>query len=217
MTIGAVLWALDGTLIDSEPVHIAALCDVLAQEALAVPAQLHEWLIGLSAREVHELLVGRLGLALSYPALVDRKHAAYRRRRDELRPRQGGMEIFEILAGRGIRQAIVSNSDRVLVDLNLQAVGLAVPDLVSISRNDVRCGKPDAEPYLRAAWLLGAAPSECTVVEDSPTGAASGLAAGMRLVAWPQSGDTGADAFPTGIELVDSAAALRELLYRNHP
>lgn len=217
MTLGAVLWDLDGTLIDSEPVHIAALCDVLVQEALPVPAQLHEWLIGMGAREVHELLVGRLGLALSYPALVGRKHAAYRRRSEELRARQGGVEIFEALAGSGVRQAIVSNSDRVLVDLNLHAVGLSVPDLVSISRNDVRCGKPDPEPYLRAAWLLGVAPSACTVVEDSPTGAASGLAAGMRVVVWPEPAGVGAAAFPTGTELVDSAQALGELLRRNHP
>ena len=49
-----------------------------------------------------------------------------------------------------------------------------------MSRNDVRIGKPDPEGYLRAAWLLNAAPAECLVVEDSLSGAAAGLAAGMR-------------------------------------
>lgn len=214
MTLSALLWDLDGTLIDSEPVHIAALKDVLAQAELPIPPDLHDWLIGLGARQVHQVLVERLGLALSYESLVGHKHEAYRRRCAELRPRSGSLEVFRSLARRGIRQAIVSNSDRVLVDLNLTALGLAVPDQVSISRNDVRCGKPDPEAYLRAAWLLGELSRACVVVEDSPVGAAAGLAAGMRVVVWPQAGQACPAEFPGGVLHVESADALTMLLDR---
>jgi beta-phosphoglucomutase-like phosphatase (HAD superfamily) len=61
-----------------------------------------------------------------------------------------------------------------------------VPDLVTVSRNDVRPGKPDPEAFLRAAHLLNAEPARCVVVEDSPVGAAGGLAAGMRVVCFPE-------------------------------
>lgn len=212
MTIAAVLWDLDGTLVDSEPVHTAALVDVLVHERLAVPEDLHESLLGLSARQVHQWLVERLGMALSYEDLIARKHDAYRSRRGELRPRPGSRLLYDRLARRGLRQAIVSNSDRVLVDLNLHAVGLTVPDLVSVSRNDVRCGKPDPEPYQRAAWLLGATASACIVVEDSPVGAASGLAAGMQVVVWPNPDDADAAEFPLGVTHVDTAESLAALL-----
>ncbi len=214
MTLAAVLWDLDGTLIDSEPIHIAALADVLAQAGLVIPPDLHAWLVGLSARQVHDVLFDRLGLALSYEALIEQKYAAYRRRKSDLRPRDGSMEIFQSLARRSIQQAIVSNSDRVLVDLNLDAIGLAIPDMVSVSRNDVRCGKPDAEPYLRAAWLLRATPSECVVVEDSAVGAAAGLAAGMRVIVWPHPSDKESSVFPCAVQQIGSARALAKLLDR---
>ena len=81
---------------------------------------------------------------------------------------------------------MVSNSDRMLVDASLAVAGIARPDMITVTRNDVRNGKPDAEPYLRAAWLLGVAPHECLVVEDSTPGAQAGLAAGMLVVGWPE-------------------------------
>ncbi|HVL56328.1 MAG TPA: HAD family phosphatase, partial [Burkholderiaceae bacterium] len=201
--------------VDSEPVHTEALIDVLEALRLPVPADLHESLLGLSARQVHQWLVERVGLALPFDGLIARKHAAYRRRSSQLQPRPGSRALFDLLARRGLRQAIVSNSDRVLVDLNLHAIGLAGPDVVSVSRNDVRCGKPDPEPYLRAATLVGAAASACVVVEDSPVGAASGLAAGMRVLVWPNPGDAGAADFPSGVVVVDTIEALAEALAAN--
>lgn len=80
-----------------------------------------------------------------------------------------------------------------------------------MSRNDVRQGKPDAEPYLRAAFLLGIAPVDCVVVEDSPTGAAAGIAAGMTVLAWPEP-HLGDLRFPAGVRLAgphDLLARLR--------
>ncbi len=79
----------------------------------------------------------------------------------------------------------MSNSDRAIVDVQLRLAGLSRPGLVTVSRNDVRTGKPDPEGYLRAAYLLNTAPAECLVVEDSLSGAAAGLAAGMRTAFVP--------------------------------
>ncbi len=102
-------------------------------------------------------------------------------------------------------QAVVSNSDRLVVDANLRTVGLAHAGMKTVSRNDVREGKPHAEPFLRAAWLAGVDPGRAVVVEDSFTGALAGLAAGMRTLYWPERPMPG----PAGAVLVDDVAQLR--------
>ncbi len=79
------------------------------------------------------------------------------------------------------RWAIVTSATRRLLVARLQVAGLPVPERI-ISGEMVVLGKPDAEPYLRGAALLGFAPAECVVVEDAPSGVASGVAAGCRVL-----------------------------------
>ena len=105
-------------------------------------------------------------------------------------------------------QAVVSNSDRLIVDANLRAVGIVEPGLKTVSRNDVREGKPDPEPFLRAAWLTGVDPADTFVMEDSYTGASAGLAAGMKTIFWPERPMVG----PPGALVANSAAEVRKLL-----
>jgi HAD superfamily hydrolase (TIGR01509 family) len=186
MPPSALIWDLDGTLVDSEPVHFLALTDALAQLGVAAPPELHPLMLGRSLPEVHAYCATALGLAASCEELSALKLAAYGRHAALLRPRADAVELFGRLRDRRAAQAIVSNSDRVIVDVNLRALGLVIPDLVTVSRNDVLLGKPDPEPFLRAAHLLRAAPGECVVVEDSPVGAAAGLAAGMRVICFPE-------------------------------
>jgi HAD superfamily hydrolase (TIGR01509 family) len=95
------------------------------------------------------------------------------------------LQVWRQAEAQGLAQAVVSNSDRAIVDANLREVGLTRPGQVTISRNDVRQGKPSPEGYLRAAWLLGVDPTEALVIEDSASGAAAGLAAGMKTAFVP--------------------------------
>jgi sugar-phosphatase len=78
--------------------------------------------------------------------------------------------------------AIVTSGSRDLATARLRSRGLPVPRIM-VTGEDVVNGKPDPEPYLLAAQLLGLRPDECVVVEDSPAGLASAAAAGMRSVA----------------------------------
>jgi HAD superfamily hydrolase (TIGR01509 family) len=86
------------------------------------------------------------------------------------------------LAAEGIPLAVVSNSPRRRLDSALEVSGLGRYFTVSVSADDVARPKPHPDPYLRAAELLGIAPGAVVAVEDSPTGAASAAAAGMRVV-----------------------------------
>ena len=82
----------------------------------------------------------------------------------------------------GKRVAVVTSGTRSLALARLDAAGLPAPEVL-ITAEAVRRGKPDPEPYLLAAALVGIEPAKCTVFEDAPAGVAAGKAAGMRVVA----------------------------------
>jgi HAD superfamily hydrolase (TIGR01509 family) len=183
-TVG-VLWDMDGTLIDSEPVAADALHLALAEVGISGLSGVHDWALGRAADEIYGWLVANHGLLedeISWEERKLRHHlaAAYR-----LRAFTEALEVFRVLESAGIPQAIVSNSDRMIMDCQLGSICLTRPGLVTVSRNDVRKGKPDPEGYLRAAWLLGCEPTSCCVVEDSPSGIAAGRAAGAKTFAVP--------------------------------
>ncbi len=81
------------------------------------------------------------------------------------------------------RWTIATSCTRALAELRLRAAGLTVPRNM-ITSSDVRIGKPDPEPYLKAAAKLGFAASDCIVVEDAPAGVRAGKAAGSRVIAF---------------------------------
>lgn len=186
MTPKAVFWDMDGTLIDSEPLHERSLVAALKSVGIQPPGDLHERVIGVAALPVYEMLRDEFGLSLPFNEWIVRKYDHYFKNVHTLKPRQGAVEIFKLLHERGTSQAIVSNSDRLVVNANMKALGLDWPTLKSISRNDVRNPKPDPEPYTHAAWLLGVDPADCCVVEDSWTGATAGVEAGMKTLLWVQ-------------------------------
>ncbi|TIL85864.1 MAG: HAD family phosphatase [Mesorhizobium sp.] len=205
MTPKAVFWDMDGTLVDSEPLHEAALIAALHSVGIAAPTNLHERVLGIAAWPVYEMLRDEFGLDLPFYDWIVRKYDHYLPMAETLKPRPGAMEIYNELRGLGVAQAVVSNSDRLVVDANLRMVGLFYPAMKTISRNDVREGKPHAEPFLRAAWLAGVDPADAVAVEDSVTGSTAGLAAGMKTIFWPEAPMAG----PPGAIVISSADELR--------
>lgn len=208
MTPKAVLWDMDGTLVDSEPLHTEALVGALASLGLVAPPNLHDRVLGVAAGPVYEMLKREAGLDLPFDDWILLKYEHYLPRAQALKPRPGAMEILRDLMAKGVAQAIVSNSDRLVVDANLRAVGLQFPGMKTVSRNDVRAGKPDPEPFLRGAWLCRVEPADCAVMEDSVTGATAGIAAGMKTIFWPETPLQG----PAGAHAATTADDVRALL-----
>lgn len=176
---------MDGTLLDSEPIAVKALSACLSEQGITSPIDLHESVIGRSADGVHAWLVREHGLALDFVAWEKRRHHHYMSLAGRLTGFEPSIKMWRVLEANGILQAVVSNSDRAIVDVNLRAAGLARPGLVTVSRNDLRRGKPDPEGYLRAAWLLRVDPDECVIIEDSLAGASAGIASGMMTMFVP--------------------------------
>ncbi|KUM24568.1 HAD family hydrolase [Mesorhizobium loti] len=208
MTPKAVFWDMDGTLVDSEPLHEAALVAALRSVGIAPPTDLHERVLGVAAWPVYEMLRDQFGLDLPFDDWIVRKYDHYLPMAETLKPRPGAIEVFNELRALGVEQAVVSNSDRLIVDANLAAVGLVYPGMHTVSRNDVRLGKPHAEPFLRAAYLAGVDPAAAIAVDDSHTGAMAGLAAGMKTIFWPEAPMEG----PPGAIVINSADELRKAL-----
>jgi len=206
--VRALLWDMDGTLVDSEPLHARALAGALDSRGLTTPPDLEDRTLGLSARDVYDVLRAETALDLPFDDWIRIKYRVYHRLVAGLRPFGAALACYRRMEAAGTRQAIVSNSDRIIVTANLDAVELTRPGLVSVAFNDVRAGKPAPEPYLRAAWLLDVPPEACIVLEDSATGARAGLAAGMRTCLVPHAAGRARDAAPDGAIRLESFEAL---------
>ena len=146
----AVAWDIDGTLIDSEPLHLAALVAVSARYGLDLSHEPEDRFRGRHMGDVWRALRAFYPGGLTEQRWADEIIDTYIESASSLRPMPGALETVRELHARGIPQACVSNSERRVVDANLKALGII--DLIefSISRDDVTAGKPDPEPYLEA-------------------------------------------------------------------
>ncbi|WP_051451755.1 HAD family hydrolase [Actinospica robiniae] len=181
----AVLFDMDGTLIDSEPVWFETEVALLAELGYELGPEHWPYVLGQPNEVACKYLLGVSGLPLTWQELSSRIEAAMvpiLSQGAELLP--GAKELLVELAAAGVPTALVSASPRSIVDACLGGIGA---DFFrhTVSGNDVVRSKPDPEPYLLAARLLGVAPEECVVIEDSPIGTASGVAAGCRVLSVP--------------------------------
>lgn len=180
-SIKAIAWDIDGTLIDSEPLHekvLISTCDAYGVDLSDLP---RDHFLGVHLPDVWLALEPRLAGRTTREAWLKRLVEAYVTRSGELVAFADVIGVMRMLAQQGIRQVCVSNSGRAIVDANLAAIGADAFLEFSISLDDVVQGKPDPEPYLRAAARLGLAPAEIAAVEDSPTGARAAHLAGLRV------------------------------------
>src|ERR1017187_402590 len=173
----ALLFDLDGVLIDSTPA-VARVWSRWAAEHGLDPEAVVRLAHGRPSRTtIRELLPG---------ADIDRENREVERREMEdldgvvLLP--GAREILNNLPPE--RWTIATSCTRPLAEVRLRAAGLPIPESI-VTSSDVRIGKPDPEPYLKAAAKLGFAPSDCVVVEDAPAGIRAGKGAGTRVIAFP--------------------------------
>jgi len=180
----AVIFDMDGVIVDSEPVHERAFCDVLT--ALGYGADHGIRFADYVGRS--DFVLWQDFVAKHQPAQSLEELLALKRNRviDLVRRAEpifrGLPELVEQLAARW-PLAVASGSERAVIDTVLGLKGLRRSFQVVVSASEVVNGKPAPDIFLRTASLLGVPAAECVVVEDSKPGVAAGLAAGMQVIA----------------------------------
>jgi HAD superfamily hydrolase (TIGR01509 family) len=197
--IDAVVFDLDGVLIDSEHVWDEARRDLAREHGRPWPDTATRDMMGMSSHEWSRYMHDVVGVP-DPPEQISREVV---RRLEELYRHElplvdGAVEAVQRLAGLW-PLGLASSSNRELIDLVLELSGLADHFRATVSSEEVRRGKPEPDVYLEAARRLDVSPQRCAAVEDSDAGIRSARAAGMRVLAIPN------PRYPPGDEALDLA------------
>jgi LacI family transcriptional regulator len=181
----AVVFDLDGTLIDSEPVYFQAYRTAFSAQGMELTEETYSRdFIGASNATIEEQLIASAGDDFD----AAKFRATWRRslqqilRSNPLLPLPGVVACLEALCERAIPLGIASSSDVVDIDMCLQAAGLAGYFSARSGGDEVTCGKPAPDVFLLTSQRLGVDPSICVAIEDSERGAAAADAAGMHVI-----------------------------------
>jgi HAD superfamily hydrolase (TIGR01509 family) len=188
----AVLFDMDGTLVQTEEYWGEALSELAEQLGGHLSAEARENAVGTSMRRSMELLHTDVGVVRTEEqALADARWVE--NRAGELMGagipwRPGARELLETVRAAGLATALVTTTSRLLADVVLRSIEADLgedPFDLTLCGDEVPARKPDPAPYLQAAASLGVGPGECVVVEDSVVGVTAGLAAGMAVLGVP--------------------------------
>lgn len=209
----AVLWDLDGVLVDTSRYHLAAWRRLMADFGRKLSDAQFRSTFGMRNREILHQLLPEVP-ASEAEALSDRKEEYFRKllpRR--IRPMPGARRLIARLKSAGIPQAIASSTPRANLETILPRAGLAID--VYVAAEDVARGKPSPDVFLKAAERLDVPPERCVVFEDSVAGVEAAHRAGMACVAvtttWPREKLSDADLVVDSLEEV-SVEKVRQLV-----
>ncbi|HEY9264946.1 MAG TPA: HAD family phosphatase [Mycobacterium sp.] len=184
----AVLWDMDGTLVDSEKLWDVSLSALYESFGGSMSRETRALLVGASAEETMVTVYAELGLEADPEAMAE----SIRWLHDHtaglfdggLPWCDGAREMLEALAAERTPMALVTNTQRGLAERALNSIGRHYFS-VTVCGDEVASGKPAPDPYLRATELLGLAPEDCLAVEDSVTGTAAAETAGCAVLVVP--------------------------------
>ena len=184
-TPAAVLWDMDGTLVDTEPYWFAAEYRLVESFGNTWSDDHAHAVVGFDLLDTAAYIIEHGGVDLEPTAVVDcLLDSVIRSCQERLPWRPGARELLSELRSSHVPCALVTMSWRRFAE----AVLAELPDgsfNATVFGDEVSHGKPHPEPYLAAAKLLGVAPSHCVAIEDSPTGVASAHAAGCQVIGVP--------------------------------
>jgi HAD superfamily hydrolase (TIGR01509 family) len=178
----ALLFDLDGTLAETDSLHLPTWVDVLRPYGVGVDKEFYrESISGRSTSEIVEDLLPDLSTEEGRK-LADAKEASFRERAHELEPLPGLLDFMEEAKNRGLSLALVTNAPEENVEAILLALELGVFFDEVVLSEEVGPVKPDPAPYRAALDKLGIAPEEALAFEDSTSGIASAVGAGIPTV-----------------------------------
>jgi len=181
----AVIFDLDGVLLDSEPIYLAATNSVLAREGKHLSPEENARYIGVRYRDMLADIIPRMGLAHGADYYVDQtRDEVLRAFGRPLTPPPGARELIERLADHDVPRAVGSSSVHAWVDQVLTNLGVREHFPIVVGGDEVEHGKPAPDIFLKCAELLGVPPERCAVIEDSPNGVLAARRAGMTAIGY---------------------------------
>jgi HAD superfamily hydrolase (TIGR01509 family) len=178
----ALLFDLDGTLVDTDALHLTAFQSVLAAHGVALTkAQYVEKIMGSSNALIGAAFLPHLPPA-DRDAVLAAKEAAFRAMLGELKPVAGIMALLDYADAAGIRCAVVTNAPRANAEVVLRALGLAGRLPMQIIGSELARSKPDPLPYLTGVEATGAVAAHSVAFEDSLSGLRAAVGAGLAVV-----------------------------------
>jgi len=203
----AVLWDMDGTLIDSEELHWISWQNTLLSEGILITREQFLSSFGQRNDSIIPQWLGTASTPERIEKIANAKEELYRHlvRRNGISPLPGVAGWLRRLHEEGWQQAIASAAPRANIDAILEALSATHIFQGIVSAEDVSRGKPDPEVYLKAASRVGVPPDRCIVVEDAAAGVEGARRAGMRSIGVSRNGhQLSADVVVRSLDLLDS-------------
>jgi HAD superfamily hydrolase (TIGR01509 family) len=200
VNIAAVVFDLDGVLVDSEQLWDSARRELVAERGGAWHDDATRAMMGMSAPEWSAYVREQLGVDMEPSAISDAVVQRLERLYRERLPLLPGARGAVIAAAERWPLGLASSSNREIIDLVLELSGLAPCFAATVSSEEVARGKPAPDVYLETARRLGVEPASCVAVEDSTNGLRAAAAAGMTVIAVPN------EAFPPSEDALRLAA-----------
>ena len=179
----AVIFDMDGVLLDSEPLHYEAVRQILAEQGVDFPLEDYFRYLGTTLTSTWDDLCERYPIAMPFERFEARYNADVLAQYQAGAPLiRGARELVRQLREASVPIAVASSSHRLWVEAALTGAGLREYFEQTTAGDEVSMGKPSPEIYLKAAEKLGFDPVDCIAVEDAPAGVESANAAGMKVV-----------------------------------
>lgn len=217
--LAGVVFDLDGTLVDSEPLSDDAWRSVLAEHGYQVTEAELQAVHGLRFGDVYASFARHANLPSAVTLWADYSRVLFASFDTRLVPFSDAVTTARALRTSGVPLALATSSRRERLDRTLAAVNLTALFTVTVAGDEVSHGKPAPDGYLTAAELLGIDPSHCVAIEDSQAGIDAARAAGMTVLAVSRAGLrgalTGADLLADEVSAADVSGLLLEHLERS--
>jgi HAD superfamily hydrolase (TIGR01509 family) len=211
--VKAVVFDMDGLLVDSETVYRDAMIEVAGRRGLEMPEPLFLRLVGLPWAANVPMLMEHYGPTFDHETFrIEATQRFYEMAEVEICLKAGVIEVLDHLDAVAIPRAIATSSRHQDVRHHLEQHGLFERFHAIVAQGDYARGKPAPDPYLTAAGRLGIAPEDCLALEDSHNGARSAAAAGMMTIMVPDLLDATEEMHGLCVRIARDLHEVRELL-----
>jgi len=209
----AVLFDMDGVLVDSEPLHFASDRELLSRLGIEVPEGYLDAFVGVTNPEMWKAISDEFGIRKDLDEILNAQLSLKLKllKKGTYRAIDGIPALLAELRKKRIPVGVASSSSAIFIKEVLKRIDVVKYVDAYVSGESVACGKPEPDVFLKAAELLGADPAKCAVIEDSRNGVIAAKRAGMKCVGFrnPGSGDQDLSKADLVIESISSIDAAR--------